>query len=159
MLALTLLLQLTVLNHIKVFGVGPDLVLIVVIFFGLFFGRSVGMESGLAGGLAKDLFALDFFGVNAFLLALTGFLAGALGTKFSRESRAARLVIVMTLNFVSMGLHFILASAFSRGLDLGFGEYISGSVLPTCVYTALVSVPVFSKMMNMYNVRDSQEYL
>jgi len=158
-LALALLLHITVLDHIKILGVKPDLLLIVVIFFGLFLGREIGLESGLAAGLFKDLFALDFFGINAFAFALTGFLAGLLGTQFSRESRKTQVLLVMFLTAFSMTLHFIIVSIFSKWIYLDFREYLTGSVIPTCIYTAIVSIPVFFRLMKAYKIKGSEEYI
>lgn len=158
-LALALILQLTVLDYIKIAGVKPDILLIVVIFFGLFLGKGPGLESGFAAGLAKDLFALDFFGINAFVFALTGLLAGSLGERFSRESRKTQVLLVTLLTAFSMTLHFIIVSIFSKWVYLNFGEYLAGSIMPTCIYTALASIPIFFKLMKTYNIRGPEEYL
>lgn len=158
-LALALLLHITVLDHIKILGVKPDLLLIVVIFFGLFLGREIGLESGLAAGLFKDLFALDFFGINAFAFTLTGLLAGLLGTQFSRESRKTQVLLVMVLTAFSMTLHFTIVSIFSKWAYLDFREYLISSIIPTCIYTAIVSIPVFFKLMKAYKIRGSEEYI
>ena len=158
-LALALLLHLTVLDHIKIFGVKPDLMLIPVIFFGFFLGRNAGLESGIAAGLSKDLFALDIFGINTLIFAITGFLAGLLGTQFSRESRRTQFLLVMLLTAFSMTLHFAIVSVFSKRIYLDIGEYLAGSVIPTCVYTGIVSLPVFIKLTNLYKLRGSEDYL
>lgn len=158
-LVLVIFLQLTVLDHIRIFGVKPDLVIIPVIFFGLFLGRGMGLESGLAAGLMKDLFALDFFGINAFCLALTGFFAGILGSKFSRESKRTQGLLVLFLNAFSMTAHFIVVSVFSKWTNLDFGKYFVNSVIPASIYTALISIPVFFKLTDIYETRGSEEYL
>lgn len=158
-LVLALILHLTVLDYIKIAGVKPDILLIVVIFFGLFLGNGAGLESGFAAGLFKDLFALDFFGINAFVFALTGFLAGSLGARFSRESKRTQILLVIFLTAFSMTLHFIIVSIFSKWVYLNFGEYIAGSIMPTCIYTAIVSIPIFFKLMKTYEIKSSEEYL
>jgi rod shape-determining protein MreD len=158
-LALALILHLTILDHIKISGVKPDLLLIAVIFFGLFLGRGAGLESGFAAGLFKDLFALDFFGINALVFALTGFLAGLAGARFSRESKKTQILLVVLLTAFSMALHFMIVSIFSKWIYLDFSEYLAGSIIPTCIYTAIVSIPVFFKLMKVYNIRGSEEYL
>ncbi len=158
-LALTLFVHLILLDHIKIFGIKPDLMLIPVIFFGLFLGAGKGLEAGLAAGLLKDLFAIDFFGINACVIGLTGLLAGVLGTKFSREFGKTQILLVIFLTAFSMTLHYALASIFLKWSCLGFGEYFAGFVLPTSIYTALVSIPILFKLMNMYEIRGSEEYL
>lgn len=158
-LALALILDLTLLDHIKIFGVKPDLVLISVVFFGLFLGRRMGIETGFVAGFLKDIFALDYFGINAFVIALTGLIAGILGAKFSRESRRTQVLLVIFLTAFSMTIHFILASIFSKGLNFGFGGYLIGSIIPSSLYNAILSIPIFFKFMGIYNIRGSEEYL
>ena len=113
-LTIALLVHLTLLDHIKICGIKPDIMIIPVIFFGLFLGAGKGLESGLAAGILKDLFALDFFGINACIFGITGFLAGVLGTKFSRESKKTQSLLVIILTAFSMTLHYILVSIFSK---------------------------------------------
>lgn len=154
-----LLLNLTILNHIRIFGAKPDLMLICVIFFGMFLGTGAGLESGLVGGALTDIFTLDFFGINMFVFGTTGLLAGILSAKFSRESTRTRVLLVMFLTAFSMTLHFILACIFSKWLSLTFAEYLRGSVIPKSIYTGIVSIPIFLKFLNAYGLRGSDEYL
>jgi len=158
-LALAILLHLTILDHIRIFGVKPDLMLIIIIFFGLFQERRAGLEYGFAAGFAKDLFTLDFLGVNTLVMAVSGFLAGLAGSQLSRESKKTQALLVMALTAVSMTLHFVIASTFSRWGYLDFGEYLTSSVIPTCVYTALVSIPVLHWFIRAYGFGSQEEYL
>ncbi|MFH1190207.1 MAG: rod shape-determining protein MreD [Candidatus Omnitrophota bacterium] len=158
-LAAGLLLHLTILDRIGVLGVKPDLMLIPVIFFGFFLGRGAGIESGFAAGLMKDLFALDLFGINALIFAVTGYAAAFLGTQFSRESRRTQFLLVFLLTAFSMALHFAVVSFFSKRIHLDIVEYLAGSVIPTCVYTGLVSIPIFVKLAGAYGLRKPEYYL
>ncbi len=152
-----LFLQMTVLNYVKIFGSKPDLALIAVIFFGLFLGEGGGLESGIMAGLLKDVLALDFFGINAFILGLTGFIVGFLNTKFFKESKITEFVIVFSFTAFSMSIHFALVSVFSKSLVLNFFEYLTTSVMPTSIYTSLVAIPIFSKFIEIYNLKESEE--
>ncbi|MBN2452777.1 MAG: rod shape-determining protein MreD [Candidatus Omnitrophica bacterium] len=158
-LALALLLQVTVLRHIAIFGVRPDLLVMLAVFFGLFLGPGRGLETGIVAGALADLFALDFFGIHIFIFGLTGLLAGILGTKFSRDSARTRCLLVAVLTAFSMALHFFIASIFSGWIGLSFGGYFLGSVFPVCIYTALISIPIFFKLIEIYGLRGSEEYL
>lgn len=154
-----LILQMTVLNYLRIFGAAPDLLLITVIFFGLFFGAGAGLESGIIAGILKDVFALDFFGINMFICALTGLLAGALNTKFSREAKSTQFVLTLSFTAFSMISRILLASVFSRFHMLYFWEYIFASVLPVSLYTAAVSIPVFARFIAIFNLRTREEFI
>ncbi len=158
-LVLALTVHLTVLGHIRIFGATPDLMLACVIFFGLFLGSAAGLESGIVSGALKDVFALDFFGINMFVFAVMGLLAGSLSANFSKESKRIRALLVMVLTAASMVLHFIFASVFSQPPVLGFTEYLASSVLPVSLYTALISIPIYVKLVNMYRMGESEEYI
>jgi len=154
-----LFLHLTVLNYVKIFGAEPDLMLICVVFFGLFLGTSAGLEIGLIAGALKDIFALDFLGINAFIFGLVGVLAGAVSMKFSKESKMAQLIVVFSFTIFSMSLHFVLFSIFSKGVNFSFSENLIASIMPTAIYTSLVSIPIFSRFVNSYNLRGIEEFL
>ncbi|MCM8760592.1 MAG: rod shape-determining protein MreD [Candidatus Omnitrophica bacterium] len=152
-------IHLTILDHARIAGVKPDIVLICVAFFGLFLGPAAGSEAGLFAGLLEDIFSLNYFGINTFVLALAGFFAGSLSTKFSRESKRSRFALVLLLGICAMSLYFVLVSAFSKSLSLTFAEYFAHSILPVSLYTSFVSVPIFLKFIGMYGLSDDQEYL
>lgn len=154
-----LFLQVTVLNFLAIFGVKPDLVLISVIFFGLFLGPGAGLEFGLVAGLLKDIFALDYFGINAFIFCLTGLIVGVVNTRFFKESRMTQFVLVFSFTIFSMVLHYFLVYIFSRSLNINLADYLIISVLPASIYTSLVAIPIFSRFISMYNLKEQEELL
>lgn len=154
-----LFLQLALSEHIKIIGSKPDLLLILVVFLGLFFGSGTGLEAGLVAGFLKDIYALDFFGINTFIIGLTGLVAGAINGKFFIESKATQFLAAFFFTAVSMTLHFMLVSALSKSLALSFSEYAAVSIVPTSLYTSLVAIPIFSKFIDMYNLKESEEFL
>jgi len=158
-LALALFLQGGMMNYFEVLGAKPDLLLIAVIFFGLFLGPVAGLESGFAAGLAKDVFALDFFWVNAVLLGITGFLVGIINTQISKESKRVNFVFVILFTIFSMSLHYLLAVVLSRSVALGFAEFFISSIIPTAIYTGLVSVPIYANLISIYKLKETEEYL
>ena len=158
-LVLAVLVQLTVLNYIKILGSKPDLVLIAVVFFGLFSGAETGLEAGVFGGIMCDLFSLDFFGINALVLGLTGITAGFLSAKVFKESKKTGFLLVFFLTIFSMWLHYTVAMILARSSSLTFSEYFFKSVLFSAFYTAAVSVPIFLKMIDIFELKEAQGFL
>lgn len=154
-----LFFQAVLLNHIKIFGARPDLLLTCVVFFALFLGSGAGLESGIVAGLFKDMFALDFFGMNTFILGLTGFAAGILNAKFFKESKLTQLVFVFSFTIFSMILHFMLVRIFSKTIILSLREYLASSIIPTGIYTGIVSIPIFSKFVEIYKLKELEDLL
>ncbi len=154
-----LFLQGGLLNYIKIFGSKPDLLLICVIFFGLFLSPAAGLESGFAAGLLKDIFALDFLWINAIILGMTGFIAGAINTQFFKESKRADFILVFLFTIFSMVLHYMIVLILSNSMAMGFSYFFMNSVIPTAIYTGLLSIPIYPWFLNIYNLKETGEYL
>ncbi len=158
-LVIALFLQGSLLKYVKILGSSPDLLLMLAVFFGLFLGPAAGLESGFAAGLAKDIFALDFLWANAVILGMVGFAAGAVNTQFFKESKRMGFILVLVFTAISMALHYFIASALSKSTVLDFGEFFISSMVPTAVYTGLVSIPVYVKLLSIYNLKEAEGYL
>ena len=158
-LTAALFLQGGLLNHIKIFGAKPDLFLVLVVFFGLFLGPPAGLESGLAAGLLKDIFSLDFFWINVFILGMTGFIVGAINTQFFRESKRADFILVCLFTIFSMVLHYVIVLILSSSMTLEFSDFLTGSVIPTAIYTGLFSIPIYRWLLDIYNLKEAEDYL
>jgi rod shape-determining protein MreD len=93
LLLMALVLQVSVLPHLAVRGVVPDVVLLVVVAVGLRHGSEAAMVLGFAGGLLLDLVppADHVAGRWALALLLAGYLAGRMSGRMSgRASGTAR---------------------------------------------------------------------
>lgn len=158
-LAVILLIHLTVLNYISIFGFKPDLLLIAVVFAALFFGSGAGLEVGIVAGLGKDMLALDYLGMNALSLGLTGLLIGAMHAKFFKESRLTRAIIVFFFSAFSMSVHLFLYDLVSASGQISFIDYATSPLLPVSVYSALVAIPVFSLLENFFGCAEPQDMI
>jgi rod shape-determining protein MreD len=158
-LALALVIHMTVLGYLNIFGAKPDLLLALTIFFALFLGGRMGLETGIMAGFLKDIFSFDVFGVNMFVLGITGLLVGMLNTKFYKESRMTQVGIVFVFSVFSMVVHYIFASSVLKFVNLGLLDYLASSIIPASLYTALVSFAVFPMLIEMYSLRDRRQFL
>jgi len=76
LLLLFLLLQLTVLAHLRVFGVAPDVMLLLAVAGGVVGGPQLGALLGFAAGLTFDLFLETPLGLSALVFCLIGYAVG-----------------------------------------------------------------------------------
>jgi rod shape-determining protein MreD len=76
LLAVSVLLQSTVLRAVAIRGVRPDLTFVLLMFVAIRRGPMVGQLGGFAVGIAEDLVSLAPLGFHALLRATTGFLYG-----------------------------------------------------------------------------------
>src|SRR6266436_10357522 len=71
-----LLLQTTLLPHLALFRVVPDLMLVVVICIGLVRGPSSGATAGFVGGMLRDLLLDAPTGLSALAYVTVGYVVG-----------------------------------------------------------------------------------
>lgn len=154
-----LFLQVALGRYLTIAGAQPDLVLVFVIFFSVFLGAGRGLETGVVAGLLKDIFSIDVFGMNALVLGLTGLAAGYLSAKFFRESKRTHFLMTFFFALFSMALTWALAGAVSGSRTIGLAEYLAVSAMPSSLYTAALSVPVFLKCIDLYGLRRDEEFL
>jgi rod shape-determining protein MreD len=74
----TVLIQISVVSEVPVFGVNVDLSPLLVVFIGLLCGAMVGAAAGFALGLLVDLTLLQTLGVSSLIFTVTGYWAGRL---------------------------------------------------------------------------------
>lgn len=83
---LGLVFQSTYLEGLKVMGLKPDLVMLLVLFYAVQQGPRKGLLFGLIAGLLQDLFAAKFIGLNALIKAVIGLSAGLLEKRVYKEN-------------------------------------------------------------------------
>ena len=158
-LAALLLVHITILNYLNISTFRPDLLLIAVVFIAVFFGSGAGLEAGIAAGLAKDMLALDYMGANTLALGLTGLITGAMHTKFFKESKLTRAIIVFFFSALSMSIHLFLYNLISDSRDISFVDYLASPLLPVSLYSALVAIPLFSVLEGIFGCKTPQDII
>ncbi len=90
-----LLLHTTVLTHLRVLGVMPDVMLLVAVAAGITAGPERGAAMGFAAGITSDLFLRSPFGLSALVFTLVGYAMGAAHTGVLRPSWYIRSLLAM----------------------------------------------------------------
>ncbi|MDP2929977.1 MAG: rod shape-determining protein MreD [Candidatus Omnitrophota bacterium] len=153
------LIQLLFLDYVKIAQVKPDLMALLVIFFSIFFGPGIGLEAGFAAGLFKDIYSLDIFGVNTLTLSLTGLAAGIVSPKFFRESKLTQTMLVFIFSALYMTIHCFAALLILKITYTNLPEYLFGLILPSSLYTTVISFFIFPILINRYRLKKNEEYL
>jgi rod shape-determining protein MreD len=135
------ILQAALAPHLAVFGVVPNLLLLVVVTLALFEGPIAGTVAGFVAGLLLDLLGTAVIGPWALVLSVVGYVAGTLGSSMFAEG----WLLPVTVVFVTS-----LMAEFSYGLilaTLGLGGPFLSSLLrimlPAAVYNTALAVLVF----------------
>lgn len=159
LLAAAVFAEVVILPHVKIGGAKPELVLICAAFCGMFLGPYAGLEAGIMAGFLRDIFTLDILWINAFVFGVAGFLSGTVSSKFYRESRSTQFFFMFGLTLFSMCLHYIVSAIFLKSPNLLFATFFFATAMPSALYTALLTIPVFKKLLDVFNLRDYRDSL
>jgi len=132
-----LALQATLVPHLAIAGIRPDLPLIAVVMLASARGSTAGTIGGFCIGLAQDLSNPAFLGLNALAKSLLGFAAGTLRVHLDAGSLPMRAAVF----FVSVLGHDLVYLTILTRLELS--ELFLGLVtrsLPTAFYTLVVGM-------------------
>ena len=129
------ILQVTLLNSFKVFGVKPDLLLIIIFIAALSLELKPALGIGLLAGIFKDAFSLTPPGVSTILFPVWIFLIAKLIREVSIDDNLTRMLlffVVVLLNNIISGLVLIYSGVF-----LPLGIFLRITLLAS-IYTTLV---------------------
>lgn len=137
LLALVAVIQTTLIPMFLPGPVRPDLMLMLVVGWGVIHGNGQATLWGLGGGILLDLLSGTPFGLHALTLGAIGFLADALQTNFFRSNI---LIPVATIFVASLLYHIAQAAAMQTlGIPINWGVFIFNVVLLTALFnTALM---------------------
>jgi rod shape-determining protein MreD len=138
------LIQSAVMPHLTVWGVKPDLMLLVVISWSLLRGAKEGIVWGFIGGLCLDLFSGAPLGLSALALVIVSFFSG-LGeaTIFSTHV----ILPLATAFFASLIYYFIFLLVLrTLGWPVLWLDSFTTLVLPASLLNVLLTPLVYPTM-------------
>jgi rod shape-determining protein MreD len=135
------IVQVTVFPHLRLFGVVPDLGLLVAIAVGYQEGPEAGALVGFVAGLGYDLFLETPLGLSALAYALVGYGVGIIESSLLRSPRW----LPSLLGFVGglVGGLLIITIGVLVGIDGVKGAHGVETVLLAALYDALLAPFVF----------------
>jgi rod shape-determining protein MreD len=135
------IVQVTVFPHLRLFGVVPDLGLLVAIAVGYQEGPEAGALVGFVAGLGYDLFLETPLGLSALAYALVGYGVGIIESSLLRSPRW----LPSLLGFLGglVGGLLIITIGVLVGLDGVKGAHGVETVLLAALYDALLAPFVF----------------
>ena len=139
-LVLAALLQVSILDYLKVFGVKPDLLLVCVFWVSIVFQPKQALALSAGAGILKDIFTPYSFGINTFLFVLFSLLIIRLGREISIDSNPVRFIVLYIVSFCNTAAaRFIF---FFLGNIVPLHVFLRAAFLGS-LYTALTAILVF----------------
>jgi rod shape-determining protein MreD len=135
------LLQATLMPHLAIWGIFPDLPILVVASWGLLRGPVQGSLWGFIAGVTVDLLSGAPFGAATLSLIIVGLLAGWAKASVLRSNVALPALVVFLVTIVH-NLVYLLVLQIS-GLSVTWLESLFRITLLSAVLNALLTPPIF----------------
>lgn len=136
-----IILQSTVCQMISIASIKPNLLIILIVSFGLMRGRRDGMLTGFFCGLLTDIFFNSIIGFNALIYLWVGYFSGYFYRIFYDDDIKTPLFLIsvsdLVYGIVQYGFMFLM-----RG-RIHFFYYLGRVILPEVFYTLMVTIVVY----------------
>jgi rod shape-determining protein MreD len=142
-----LLAQTTVIPHIAILSIVPDLVLIWIVYVAIAYGQMQAMTTGFLLGLLLDVLSSgeNMLGLSALTKTVAGFLAGYSYNENKIAQHLSGPQFPLLLILVSLVHNLVYFLIFLQGSDLRWDEMILQFGIPATLYTvALAVIPMFA---------------
>lgn len=134
-------IQLNIFPQISVITVSPNLLLILVVGYGLIFGKKAGMISGLMAGLLMDIMFAHTIGYYTVPYMYIGFFNGILNAYFNYDNFIIPSICCAVSELFINFYIFVFSFALRNRLHLGF--YLEHIIVPEMIYTVVISLILF----------------
>lgn len=125
------------------YEITPDLVIIALVFFSIKNGKIAGSIGGFLAGIFLDILSFTFLGLTALSKCFSGFAAGFFNTEKKIERFTTTYIFPLIVLFCSLLNNTIYYWVYFQGTNQVFSGLIFKYILPTAVYTSIVSfIPV-----------------
>lgn len=148
-------LQSTVFSHLAVKGIGPDLVLLMAVVFGLLGGWKIGATHAIIGGTIEGLMLGQAVGIRVFSLLIAGISAGVISTKVDKDSLLTLMTAVLLATTINSVIGF--ASMLAIGVEISARYVCMEMVLPKVVYNISIAVVFRCMLYRLYFSITSEE--
>lgn len=135
------LLQATWPDLLKVQGVVPDLVLLMVVFFALTEGEERAMYTAALGGIYQDVATNAVLGHHVLCLVVVAYAIGRMSNRLVTEHPAIKAGLVL-LGGVAEGVLYVMI-LYVQNPAIGAVAMILASAVPAAFYTAILTPLAF----------------
>jgi len=143
-------IQATLFPHLAILGVTPDTALVLIVSYGILRGEIEGAVFGFFTGLVHDMIGGMVIGVFALLGFLTGYVCGKPFKDFFKDNYFLPFVVVLGVSVVYQFMLYVTTVLFTG--QFAFFHYFTTIIVPKTIYTASLSIPVYS-LLHFINAR------
>ena len=141
LIILTAIAQCLLFQHFAIASIKPNLLLIIVVSFGLMRGRLSGLLTGLFCGCVVDLLFPGQLGLHALIYMWLGYLSGYCYRIFYDEDIKTPLLLVFVGGLI-YGIYEYVLTFLLRG-RIHFFFYLNRIIIPQVIYTMMITIVVY----------------
>lgn len=145
---LSFLLQSTILQHLRIFGVIPNISLIIIVCLSLLAGKKTGSIIGLVLGFLQDIIFFEVIGIHALIYFLIGYLIGLTDKKVFKENLFLPFVFTFIATFAFHTLYYVLM--YFSSINVNFTKIVSSIVLLEATLNSLLSIIFYKQFLKLY---------
>lgn len=142
---LSVVLQSTLLHFLRIGGVKPDLLLVIVVLSAVLKGKRTGAAVGFAYGFLEDLIIGKYIGSQALTKMVTGYIIGHLERKVFPDN----IFIPVVVGFAGTLLHhflFMITLVFLGSFDIYTLKNYLSLTLAAGLYNMCVAILIYGRM-------------
>ena len=135
------LLEATTMDLVRIQGVVPDLMLLLVVYFAIAEGEERAMFTGLLGGVFQDVMLHRGLGHHVLGLVIVGYVVSRISIRLITEHPGVKAALVFGASLAN-GVVFTTV-AYVQQPSISALHLLASSVVPESFYTALATPIVF----------------
>ena len=144
-----LIAQTSIVPRIAIFGIYPDLPMILLVIFAVENGKMAGIWGGFLLGLLIDVYSVGILGVNALAKTIIGCTGGLLERKNVSISPVL-LLIFLFIACIANDLIIFIPNIYGAGESfVDLSKYLLVSSLPRAIYTAFIAAIILVILDNL----------
>jgi len=134
----------------------PNLMIIMTTFFALFTDKKFGFEIGLFSGLLLDFFSIRFFGLNAILFAIGGYIAGKYNNKFYKESIITHIILTFLMSYYILSSYFLFVNlrSISAPSSIRLNVFFNPTLLFVSLFNSFIGIWVYAFLLRVFRLSE-----
>ncbi|WP_176718789.1 rod shape-determining protein MreD [Caloranaerobacter ferrireducens] len=140
-------LQTTIFQHLRAFGILPNTTLIILVCISVLKGKKVGSFTGLIVGFVQDILFFNVIGINALIYFTVGYLIGSINDKIYKDSSFMPFV----LTAFSTVFYHLVYSFFMYFLTVNYNYFylVRKIIFIELIYNSLLSVFIYKLVVKL----------
>jgi rod shape-determining protein MreD len=158
---LNVILEATLFQFLRIEGIKPDFVIILVISYAILEGGAYSSAIGLASGLLIDILYGRVLGVNAFSYMITGYLLGQAHENVFKDSILPPALFNFVAVIVYQHIYYLIMYLAGNLLHDGvsYGYILFTLILPQGVYNAVLGAILYRYFLHLNGKKFMQNRL